>query len=76
MFRGYIINDEGKHNGYVKLKNIKQVAKFIITNEETKIITNEVDQFVCDTFGSFINKCPNKIFLNELVTTINILKEE
>ena len=46
----------GKHSGAVTLKTDKAVAKFVVGSMEDKIITDELDNFVLDTFGIFINR--------------------
>lgn len=49
------------------IKNtLENVAAFIVSNQNDKMLLDENNDFILDTFGSFINKCPNKIYLEEL----------
>ena len=45
----------GKHSGAVTLKTDKAVAKFVVGSMEDKVITDELDNLVLNTYGIFIN---------------------
>ena len=54
VYLGYkMVN--GKHNGAVTLKTDKAVAKFVVGSMEDKVITDELDNLVLNTYGIFIN---------------------
>ena len=54
VYLGYkMVN--GKHSGAVTLKTDKAVAKFVVGSMEDKVITDELDNLVLNTYGIFIN---------------------
>ena len=67
QYYGYRVNIYGTHEGAEELAGLEEVARFIASDFSDKIITDEMDQFICDTFGMFINQCPDKRFLEELL---------
>lgn len=65
---GYIYGDNGLHNGAMRLKkSLKNIAAFIVQNQQDKVITDIADNLVVKTIGSFIDICPDKEFLSELM---------
>ena len=66
QYYGYRVNIFGTHEGAEKLAGLEEVAKFIVSDFTDKIITDEADTFICDTFGIFLNRCPDKSYLRAL----------
>lgn len=65
-FYGYTTNNlvQGEN-----LTDVESVAKFIIREGQTSdvIVVDYLDNLVCSTFGIFVDRCPNKEFLMELL---------
>src|SRR5690554_505271 len=73
--RGYSMFEDGTHFGYTELKTIEDVANFIVSDGNDKIITNELDQTVITTFNIYINKIVDKEYRNELLPILIPLQE-
>lgn len=52
-------------------KNIANLIGHFAFNAEKIIITDYVDNLVCDTFGGFINQCPDKKMLLKITKWLN-----
>jgi len=57
----------GYHNGSVRLNTMRELAKWISSSENDKTVTDIGDQLVLKTFGSFIDICPDREFLTDLL---------
>jgi hypothetical protein len=65
---GYVFNG-GYHNGKQQIKNtLEDVADFICRNgmNGSITITTPMDELVLDTFGIYIDHCPDKRYLEQL----------
>ena len=74
MFVGYAGNGTIQKN----LKDTEAVAEFIVENgvKSDITITDELDCLVCNTYGIFINCCPDKDFLRELLKYLVPMQNE
>ena len=63
---GDVMNEEC----YFIKNTLENIAAFIVKDQQDKIIFDTYNNFVLDTFGSFINQCPDKQFLQELLQVL------
>lgn len=65
---GYVFK-KGYHDGKQLIENkLEEVADFICSNgvNGDVTLTTTLDEFVLDTFGFYINQCPDKEYLEQL----------
>lgn len=75
QFFGYA---EENHVYKHPLESIKAVAEFITREGRSSdvLITDTLDRSVCSTFGIFIDRCPDKQFLQELLRHLVPMQNE
>ena len=67
VFRCYTYDDNGMHNGYIIVESLEELAQFIVSNENDKVITDIGDQLIIKTIGSFLDVVPDKEFRNKFL---------
>ena len=72
---GYSYDHSGKHGDAVALNSIDELARFIVADQNDKLVCSLLDLPVLDTFGSFINRYHDTRFRdtygNELLDALN-----
>lgn len=66
---GYVYCLDGERQGYYFEKSPSGIASFIMLKKEhadRMILTDTLDRLVLDTFGEFINRCPDQRLLQEI----------
>lgn len=66
---GYVYGFDGKRQEYYLEKSPSSIASFIMLKKEhadKMILTDTLDRLVLDTFGEFINRCPDQKLLQEI----------
>lgn len=66
IFRCYTYKN-GVHNGYTIVESLEELAQFIVSNENDKVITDIDDQLIIKTIGSFLDVVPDKEFRNKFI---------
>jgi len=66
---GYVYGLDGKRQEYYFEKSSSSIASFIMLKKEhadKMILTDTLDRLVLDTYGEFINRCPDQKLLQEI----------
>jgi len=66
---GYVYGLDGERQEYYFEKSPSNIASFIMLKKEhadKMILTDTLDRLVLDTYGEFINRCPDKKLLQEI----------
>mgnify|MGYP001424678163 CR=1 FL=1 len=66
---GYVYGLDGERQEYYFEKSPSNIANFIMLKKEhadKMILTDMLDRLVLDTFGEFINRCPDQKLLQEI----------
>lgn len=66
---GYVYELDGERKEYYFEKSPSSIASFIMLKKELAdkmILTDTLDRLVLDTFGEFINRCPDQKLLQEI----------
>lgn len=66
VFRCYTY-ENGMHNGYIIVESLEELAQFIVSNENDKVITDIGDQLIIKTIGSFLDVVPDQQFRLEFM---------
>jgi len=66
VFRCYTY-ENSMHNGYIIVESLEELAQFIVSNENDKVITDIGDQLIIKTIGSFLDVVPDKGFRNKFM---------
>ncbi|MDK2965020.1 hypothetical protein [Lacrimispora sp.] len=67
---GYVNSCDGTRQTIYFEKSSANIANFIMLHQENTdhiILTDLADRFILDTFGEFINRCPDQTFLQEVL---------
>lgn len=67
---GYVNGCDGTRQTIYFEKSSANIANIIMLHQENTdhiIITDLADRFILDTFGEFINRCPDQTFLQEVL---------
>ena len=67
---GYVYGYDGERQGYYFEKSPSNIANFIMLHKENTdkmILTDMADRLVLNTFGEFINRCPDQELLQEIL---------
>lgn len=67
---GYVYGYAGERQVFYLEKSPANVANFIMLHREhddQMIMTDLADRFILNTFGEFINRCPDQAFLQEVL---------
>ncbi len=67
---GYVQGYDGKQQSYYFEKSPSNIANFITLHKENTdkmVMTDMADRLVLNTFGEFINRCPDQEFLQEIL---------
>lgn len=67
---GYVQGDDGKQQSYYFEKSPSNIASFIMLHKENTdkmVLTDMADRLVLNTFGEFINRCPDQEYLKEIL---------
>ncbi len=66
---GYVYGYDGEHQEFYFENSPSSIASFIMLKKENAdklILTDTLDRLVLDTFGEFINRCPDQKLLQEI----------
>lgn len=66
---GYVYGLDGKRQEYYFEKSPSNIASFVMLKKEhadKMLLTDTLDRLVLDTFGEFINRCPDQKLLQEI----------
>ena len=66
---GYVYGLDGEYQEFYFEKSPSSIASFIMLKKEhadKMILTDTMDRLVLDTFGEFINRCPDQKLLHEI----------
>lgn len=66
---GYVYGLDGERQEYYFEKSPSGIASFIMRKKEhadKMLLTDTLDRFMLDTFGEFINRCPDQKLLQEI----------
>lgn len=67
---GYVNGCDGTKQTFYFEKSPANIANFIMLHQENTdqiILTDMADHLILNTLGKFINRCPDKIFLQEVL---------
>lgn len=67
---GYVQGYDGKQQSYYFEKSLSNITGFIILHKaitEKMVLTDMADRLKLNTFGEFINRCPDQEFLQEIL---------
>jgi hypothetical protein len=67
---GYVYGYDGSRKEYYFENTPHNIASFIILHKEnanTMILTDMVERLILNTFGEFINQCPDQKLLKEIL---------
>ena len=67
---GYVYGYDGERQGYYFENTPSNIANFIMLHKENAnkmILTDMADRLVLNTFGEFINHCPDQELLQEIL---------
>ncbi|RJR13033.1 resolvase [Candidatus Parcubacteria bacterium] len=70
LIMGYVYGYDGGRQVYYFEKSPSNIANFIMLHKENAdemILTDTVDRLVLNTFGEFINRCPDQELLQEIL---------
>ncbi len=67
---GYVYGYDGMRQVYYFENSPANIANFIMIHGENAdkiVLTDQVDRLILNTFGEFINQCPDQAFLQEVL---------
>ncbi len=67
---GYVYSYDGMRQVYYFENSPANIANFIMVlgeNADKIVLTDQVDRLILNTFGEFINQCPDQAFLQEVL---------
>lgn len=67
---GYVYGYDGERQAFYFEKSPANIANFIMWHWEgadRMVLTDQMDQLILNTFGQFINRCPDQAFLQEVL---------
>ncbi|MBR0600074.1 resolvase [Sinanaerobacter chloroacetimidivorans] len=67
---GYVYGYDGMRQVYYFENSPANIANFIMLHSENAdkiILTDQLDRLILNTFGEFINRCPDQAFLQEVL---------
>ncbi len=67
---GYIYGYDGMRQVYYFENSPANIANFIMIHGENAdkiVLTDQADRLILNTFGEFINQCPDQAFLQEVL---------
>jgi len=70
VITGYVYGYEGGRKEYYFENSPSNIANFIMLHKENTdkmILTDLADRLILNTFGEFINQCPDKKLLQEIL---------
>lgn len=70
---GYVYGYDGKRQAYYFENSPSNIANFIMLKSENAdkiILTDQADRLILNTFGEFINQCPDQAFLQEVLKNL------
>jgi Site-specific recombinases, DNA invertase Pin homologs len=70
---GYVYGLDGERQEYYFEKSSSSIASFIILKKENAdkiVLTDTLDRLVLDTYGEFINHCPDQNLLQEITKVL------
>lgn len=74
---GYVYGLDGDRQEYYFEKSPSSIASFIMLKKEhadKMILTDTLDRLVLDTFGEFINRCPDQKLLQEIAKELVLMQ--
>ena len=58
MFLVYMYDGtRDNHGGAIQVDTYEELAQVIVSNQQDKVVTDELDLFLCSTMGSFLDRC-------------------
>lgn len=70
LIAGYVYSYSGERQTFYFEKSPENIANFIMLHQENTdhiILTDIVDRLILNTFGEFINRCPDQAYLQEVL---------
>ncbi len=69
LIRGYVYPSEGGRHDYWFDHSPVNIANFIMQHKDARkiILTNKFDNFILDTIGEFMDRCPDQVLLKEIL---------
>ncbi len=70
LIMGYVYGYDGGRQVYYFEKSPSNIANFIMLHKENAdemILTDTLDRLVLNTFGEFINRCPDQELMQEIL---------
>ena len=69
LIRGYVYPQDGQRSEYWFEKSPSNIANFIMQHTDASeiVLTDTMDNLVLNTFGEFINRCPDQDFLQQIL---------
>lgn len=70
LIAGYVSSYSGERQTFYFEKSPENIANFIMLHQEDTdkiILTDIADRLILNTFGEFINRCPDQTFLQEVL---------
>jgi hypothetical protein len=67
---GYVYGYDGTRQVFYFENSPANIANFIMLHSENTdkiVLTDQVDRLILNTFGEFINQCPDQAFLQEVL---------
>lgn len=73
LILGYVYGHDGGRQEYYFEKSPSSIASFIMLKKENAdklVLTDTLDRLILDTYGEFINRCPDQKFLQEITAEL------
>lgn len=70
LIAGYVYSYSGERQTFYFEKSPENIANFIMLHQENTdhiILTDIADRLILNTFGEFINRCPDQAYLQEVL---------
>lgn len=70
LIAGYVYSYNGDRETFYFEKSPENIANFIMLHQENTdhiVLTDIMDRLILNTFGEFINRCPDQAYLQEVL---------
>lgn len=70
LIAGYVYSYNGERQTFYFEKSPENIANFIMLHQDNTdhiVLTDIADRLILNTFGEFINRCPDQAYLQEVL---------